>query len=100
MTRKEKHLFWRGLVLDLSQRTCFLEGQSIALTSREFDLLSVLMKNRRRIVSLKKLVRDFWGPGASAEGLHTYIARLRSKIETSRDCRVILNIHGRGYRLI
>jgi two-component system, OmpR family, KDP operon response regulator KdpE len=59
------------------------DGEEIRLTRTEFELLSVLLRNRGRMLTHRAPLSEVWGPGYAddTQVLRTHIARLRRKIE-------------------
>ena len=72
-----------GLEIDLAARVVRRDGEPVHLTPIEFDLLRVLVRNRGRLMTHRKLLREVWGPEyvEDIQPLRTHIARLRAKIE-------------------
>ena len=72
------------LELDLGRRQLRKAGKVVHLTPTEFNLLTLLMKNRGVALDHGKLLRTIWGPeyGGELEYLRAYIRLLRKKIET------------------
>jgi two-component system KDP operon response regulator KdpE len=71
------------LKMDLERVLLLKGGEQIHLSPKEFDLLSVLMKNQDVPLTHAKLLRGIWGPeyGGEIEYLRTYVRMLRKKIE-------------------
>jgi two-component system KDP operon response regulator KdpE len=71
------------LKIDLERNLLWKAGQPIHLSPKEFDLLSVLMKNQGVPLTHTKLLRLVWGTeyGDELEYLRTYVRMLRKKIE-------------------
>ncbi len=80
---EEKVLHWRDLSLNTDTREVRRGKEPIELTHREFDLLSVFMREPRRVFSKDHLLELVWGH--DFEGgpniVETYISYLRSKID-------------------
>jgi two-component system, OmpR family, KDP operon response regulator KdpE len=91
-----------GLEIDLAARVVRRDGEPIHLTPIEFDLLRVLVRNRGRLMTHRKLLVEVWGPEYvdDVQPLRTHIARLRAKIEPEGDAgpRYIVTDPGVGYR--
>ena len=94
-----------GLEVDLGAHAVRRDGETIHLTPIEFDLLRVLVRNRGRLMTHRKLLAEVWGPEYvdDVQPLRTHIARLRAKIEPDGDgadtgFRYILTDPGVGYR--
>lgn len=71
------------LKIDIERQQVFKEGQLIHLTSTEFRLLSVLVKNQGVTVPHDELLTEVWGPAYldATACLSLYIRYLREKIE-------------------
>lgn len=79
-------------------RLLLRERQRIAIGSRAFDLLVVLLKSRGNLVTTAELVRAIWpGTVVAESNLRFQVACLRSVLRSDRD--VIKTIPGRGYLL-
>ena len=90
------------LLINPATYEAFLGGRRVTLTSTEFRLLHLLIKNRSVVVSHQALEDGLWGGQADSYGLvKKYIQRLRRKLEDdAREPRWIASIHGIGYRFI
>jgi two-component system KDP operon response regulator KdpE len=90
-----------GLVVDLVAHAVHRNGEEVRLTPTEFDLLSVLVRNRGRLMTHRALLREVWGPGHAEDlgTLRTHIANLRRKIEPPDGERELIRTDARvGYR--
>jgi two-component system, OmpR family, KDP operon response regulator KdpE len=91
-----------GLEIDLAARVLLRDSQPIHLTPIEFELLRVLVRNRGRMLTHRKLLAEVWGPEYvdDIQPLRTHIARLRAKIEPegAEGPRYIVTDPGVGYR--
>ena len=92
-----------GLEIDLAGRNVLRDGQAVHLTPIEFELLRVLVRNRGRLMTHRKLIADVWGAEYvdDVQPLRTHIARLRAKIEPDDESgarRYIVTDPGVGYR--
>jgi two-component system KDP operon response regulator KdpE len=91
-----------GLEIDLSARTVRRDGRAVHLTPIEYDLLSVLARNRGRLMTHRALLSEVWGPryADDTQALRTHIANLRRKIEPADGPRYIRTDPGVGYRFV
>lgn len=80
---EEPRIVVDGLEIDLAARVVVRDGEPVHLTPIEFDLLRVLIRNRGRLMTHRKLLGEVWGAGYvdDIQPLRTHIARLRAKIE-------------------
>jgi two-component system response regulator MprA len=85
------------LTLDLQERSGSRRGRNLDLTPREADLLELLLRNARSVVSREQALDHVWGEGgATANAVDRYIAYLRRKLG---DPPVIRTVRGIGFVL-
>ncbi|HEY2217052.1 MAG TPA: response regulator transcription factor [Solirubrobacteraceae bacterium] len=101
-TEQEPRIAVEGLEVDFAARTVLRSGERVHLTPIEFELLRVLLRNRGRLMTHRKLITEVWGPEYvdDIQPLRTHIARLRAKIEPDDTAgpRYIVTDSGVGYR--
>lgn len=70
------------LHIDLAQRVVRLRDQPVALTRKEFGLLSMLVRQPGRLITQSQLLRDMWGPthAEDAHYLRILVGKLRHKL--------------------
>ena len=69
--------------LDYNSRNVYISDEKIELTTKEFDLLDLLIKNKGRVYSRENMLNIVWGyeyPG-DVRTVDVHIRRLREKIE-------------------
>jgi DNA-binding response OmpR family regulator len=88
------------LVVDVARRVARLRGADLALTVREFDLLTFLMRNPGRAFRRSDLLEAVWGWTFGDQSTVTvHMRRLREKIEDDPAApRRIVTVWGVGYR--
>ena len=89
------------LTLDPIARRAFRGGQELQLSAREFDLLSILMRNAGRALSREELLAQVWGEDwiGDPRTLDVHVRWLRLKIEEDPAMPVyIQTVRGHGYR--
>ncbi len=76
------------------------DGELVALTSREFDLLVHLMRNPRRAFRREQLLEQVWGFAyGDTSTVTVHVRRLREKIESDpAEPRHVCTVWGVGYR--
>ena len=85
------------LVLDPESLTARRGGRPVALTRREAELLELLLRNARGVVTRELALERVWGDGeASANVVDRYVAYLRRKLG---DPPLIHTVRGVGFRL-
>ena len=92
-----------GLYICQDSHKCTLNGETLALTPFEFDILWYLCKNHGRVISAEELFETVWGEKFLESNNNTvmaHIARLREKMhEPARKPRYIKTVWGVGYTI-
>jgi two-component system OmpR family response regulator len=91
------------LVLDLASLSATLDGQPLALTGYEFDLLRTLAEQAGRVLSRERLLDLARGSAEEAfdRSIDVRISRLRQKLgDDPRSPRLLKTIRGHGYMLV
>ena len=91
-----------GLHIDRDARTVAVDGQTIHLSAREFDLLMLLAERAGMVLPRRYLFDTIWGANfyGDERALDVYIRALRKKIEPDPDRPVYIHtVRGVGYRL-
>lgn len=92
-----------GLKINLSTRAVIKNSALVRLTSTEYNLLALLVRNRGKVLTHHFLLRAIWGPGFinQSQYLRVFIAQIRKKIEEDpNDPQYLLTESGVGYRFI
>jgi DNA-binding response OmpR family regulator len=87
--------------VDLAARRLTVNGQEVAITTREFDLLAYFVAHPGRVFSREQLLRAVWGTtyGGTARTVDNFVARLRAHVGDDADKpRWIETVRGFGYR--
>jgi len=90
-----------GLNIDPARRQASVDGRSVELTAREFDLLYYFASHPGRVFSREHLLNRVWGYGHDGyeHTVNSHINRLRKKIEEDpAQARYILTVWGVGYK--
>lgn len=90
------------LTIDAVDHSATMDGISLHLTRREFDLLWMLASHRGRLVTQDMILRAIWGPAHAEDSqyLRVYIRQLRQKLgDDAANPRFIFTEPGVGYRL-
>ena len=86
------------VTLDLQERAATRRGRDLALTPREADLLELLLRNARGVVSREQALQHVWGEGgATANAVDRYVAYLRRKLG---EPPLIRTVRGVGFVLV
>jgi DNA-binding response OmpR family regulator len=87
-----------GLILDRGARQSSFNGEAVVLSTREFDLLYVLMLNAGRVMSRDQLEQQLysWGYEVESNTIEVHIHHLRKKISSE----IIQTVRGVGYTIL
>lgn len=87
--------------IDPATMSCTVEGKTVQLKSKEFQLLSCLYSHKNTIVTKKQLFDEVWGDSFYSDStLNVHIRRLREKIESDpNEPKFIKTVWGTGYIL-
>lgn len=89
------------LTIDYDRRRVLRGNEEIRLTPKELDLLTLLVRNRDRVMTHRAILKAIWGANAveQPEHLWTLVAQLRRKIEPDPSSpRYLLSEPWVGYR--
>ena len=89
----------QGLTLDIKRHAVTVNGASVELTKREFDLLHYLLKNTGIVVTREALLENVWDYDfdGGTNAVDVYIRFLRGKIDEAFDFKLIHTVRGVGY---
>src|SRR5438552_14701256 len=90
-----------ALTLDPAAHQVWVGDRLVDLSSKEFDLLELLMRHPRQVLTRETFYDRIWGYDFSGESniLEVYIRYLRSKLEAAGAPRYIQTVRGVGYAL-
>ena len=88
------------LTLSLDERVADINGNEIALTKLEFELLVYLTENQKKVLSRERILSRVWQTKSDPQTniVDVYISRLRRKLESDPNI-TIQTLRGSGYRL-
>ena len=98
---KEREIVTGNFVMNADERVATIDGEEIALTAREFDLLFKLLSYPKKTFTRSALMEEFWDYDSSATSrtVDVYMAKLREKTEKCSGFE-ILTVHGLGYKAV
>lgn len=88
---------YQGLVMDLDKKTVSIDGNEVAFTKTEFELLHLLLSERGRVFSREQLIERVWPKDVLVldRTVDVNITRLRKKV--GRFAKCIVTRLGFGY---
>lgn len=93
---------YNNIVIDPNNEIVFLDGEQIELTYIEYQILYLLLSNRKHIYSTQALYENIWNEPyyySANNTIMVHIRNLRKKIETDpQNPKIIKTIWGKGYR--
>ena len=90
-----------GIVVDTLKHLVEKDGKAVHLTPKEFELMTLLVKNSDRVLTHRQILTAVWGPAHThdVQYLRVFIGQLRQKIEGNpADPELVLTESGIGYR--
>lgn len=87
------------IAMDLERRELTRGEETIALTTREFDLLATLLREPGRVFTREQLIDRVWGNDAAVEPnvVETYVSYLRGKLDAPDTPSLIKTVRRVGY---
>ena len=90
-----------GLVLDQATKEVFVNGHSVRLTKKEFQILELLMSYPGKVYSAEEIYESIWEETAiNTETIMVHVRRLREKIEANpKHPEYLKAVWGVGYKI-
>jgi two-component system, OmpR family, KDP operon response regulator KdpE len=99
--QEHAELSFCGIEINFDRRLVMKAGQSVHLTPKEYDLLTLLARNAGRVLTHKQILAAVWGPAHKddTQYLRVFVGQLRSKIEPDPNAPALIKTEpGVGYR--
>lgn len=90
-------IHYKNISLDIDSFTLLVNGENISLTTREFEILKLLLENQGRVFTRDNLLNTIWGYDyfGDAKIVNTHIKNIRRKLGVD----YIDTIRGVGYKI-
>ncbi len=91
-----------GIELDDKEKTVTLDGEPVALTPTEYEILKLLMQNPGQVFSPREIYRKIWNdlPYGSENTVAVHIRHIREKLEINpAEPRYLKVVWGQGYKM-
>lgn len=94
---KEEQIVYKDLTLNIPKKKVFINGEDIALTKKEFEILLLLLQNQGRVLSREDILAKVWNDESYVldRTIDVNITRLRKKI--GQYGKLIVTRLGYGY---
>jgi two-component system response regulator MprA len=99
-TQLEEVLACADLRLHTGTREAYRGSRRIDLTTREYELLLLFLRNPRHVLTREQILDRIWGDlTVDSNAIEVHIGRLRDKLEAQGEERLIQTVRGAGYAL-
>lgn len=88
-----------GVMINDDRKSVTVEGKVLMLTSTEYRLLLMFVKNARRVLSRQDILSEVWGEELSTNVVDVYVNYLRKKLDAHDHPKLIHTVTGMGYVL-
>lgn len=76
-----EQIVFKNLVVDQNNKLCSINGEAIALSKKEYELLVFLMSHPNYVHSRESLLEELWDNSVSLRTVDTTVLRLRKKLQ-------------------
>jgi two-component system response regulator RegX3 len=90
-----------GVRMDVERHVVTVNGDTVALPLKEFELLEMFLRNTGRVLTRGQLIDRVWGSDyvGDTKTLDVHVKRLRAKIESEPgNPRHLVTVRGLGYK--
>jgi two-component system alkaline phosphatase synthesis response regulator PhoP len=97
------HCEFGSVTVDFDAHQAVRGGQAVDLSSKELDLLRLLVRHRGKVMTRERLLSDVWGfeQAPNTRTVDQHVFKLRQKLENDpANPRHILSIYGEGYKFV
>lgn len=87
------------LEVDVAAHEVLVDGRPVALTAREFELLTLFVMHPRQVLTREQIFERVWSSWGDRSAVSIYVRRLRDKLEIdARHPQLLVTVWGVGYR--
>lgn len=102
-SEKKQQIIEKGeLIMNLDDYSVTKNGNKLELTSKEFEILKLLLQNQGKVYTKEQIYSLVWNDNyfGDENAVNVHISRLRNKIEDNpREPKYIITVWGIGYKL-
>lgn len=97
----ERRITVGNLVLDADAMSAEIDGEEIALTTREFHIIYKLLSYPKKTFSRGQLMDEFWGVESETNlrAVDVYVTKLRDKLSACDGFKIV-TVRGLGYKAV
>ena len=99
--QRQERLKYKALTMDLAEKKLLVNGEPVALTNLEFNLLHTFMKHIDKPLTRDFLREEAWGQegeGVNDNAVNVAINRLKNKIDPESEQNYFHPVWGVGYK--
>ncbi len=90
----------KSKTFEISENTIYFDGEPINLTKTEFDILSILIKNKNNVVNRDYLIECLSSISINNRSLDYHIKNIRKKInDNATNPKYLITEYGVGYKI-
>lgn len=99
--KENKRIELSDFTMDEDERSVYLRGEEVRLTTREFNILYKLLSYPKKTFTRDALMSEFWPleSEAASRTVDVYITRIREKVQDAMSFE-IRTVHGLGYKAV
>jgi DNA-binding response OmpR family regulator len=94
---------FNDISINTGSKTLSINGNELALTKKEYDLLLFFLINKNRVLTKEAIAEHLWGDNIdiadSFDFIYTHLNNIRKKIKHAGGKDYIKTIYGMGYKL-
>jgi DNA-binding response OmpR family regulator len=94
----------KNIKLNFDDRTVSIDGKSVILNRKEFDILTYFVSNKNRLINKTALAEHIWGDNIDQaddfEFIYSQIKNLRKKLKDAGADIQIQAVYGLGYKFV
>ena len=95
-------LIFNEIKISIDSGEVFVNGTSVDLTRKEYQILLYFIINRNRVITRESIAEHVWGDNISYEDnydfIYSHIKNIRKKIELKNGKNYLHSIYGTGYK--
>lgn len=88
-------------IFNANSQELLKNGETVKLTSKESQLLKILIQNKNQVLQRETALKLIWGDDTyfNARSMDVYISKLRKHFQNEASIEIV-NVHGKGFKLL